>query len=307
MATLNFWNNGASKQAIETFVARVTDADSADFVPPAARIAVFDNDGTLWPEKPMPVELGFILRRLSEMARDDATLREQQPWKAAATKDYAWLGEALTKHYSGDDGDVSRLVAAVLKAFEGLDVETYEARALAYFRQATHPVINRPIVDCGYAPMIELLRFLEANGFVNYIASAGDRDFMRVITQQMYGIPEERVIGSSHALCYTETPEGGSVAFLAKPDVFDDGAAKPVRIWSRIGRRPILAVGNSNGDIQMLQYAGGHGPALRALLVHDDKERESDYVAGSEKALELARANHWTLISLKNDWKCVFH
>jgi hypothetical protein len=130
---------------------------------------------------------------------------------------------------------------------------------------------------------------------------------MCVVTAEMYGVPAECVIGSSNALCYTEDDHGGAVAYLAKPDVFDDGPVKPVRIWSRIGRRPILAFGNSNGDIQMLQFAGGPGaPALRLLLQHDDKTREFDYTAGAEKALDLARAKGWTMVSMKNDWKSVF-
>jgi hypothetical protein len=155
--------------------------------------------------------------------------------------------------------------------------------------------------------MVELLRYLEAHGFVNYIASAGNRDFMRVVTFEIYGIPSERVIGSSTALAYTDDDSGGSVAYLAKPDVFDDGPAKPVRIWSRVGRRPILAAGNSNGDIQMLQFSGGPSkPVLRMLILHDDKVREFDYTVGAERSLELARRHGWTVVSMKNDWRLVF-
>jgi hypothetical protein len=156
--------------------------------------------------------------------------------------------------------------------------------------------------------MVELLRYLEAHSFTTYIASGGDRDFMRTVTSEIYGIPPERVVGSSNALQYVEGTNGGEVVFLAKPDVFDDGPAKPVRIWSRIGRRPILAFGNSNGDIQMLQFAGAADrPALRLLLLHDDQAREFDYVAGAEKSLELAKAEEWTVVSIKNDWKEVFN
>ena len=155
--------------------------------------------------------------------------------------------------------------------------------------------------------MVELLGYLESHGFVNYIASGGDRDFMRVVTDEIHGVPPERVVGSSNALCYKEGDAGGCVAYLAKPDVFDDAPAKPVRIWSRIGRRPILAFGNSNGDIEMLQFAGGpKKPALRLLLLHDDKEREFDYTAGAEKSLEVARTKGWTVVNMKNDWKGVF-
>jgi hypothetical protein len=307
MKELNSWNDSGAKRAIENFVARVTTPESPDFIKPEARIAVFDNDGTLWCEKPMPVELGFILQRLASMAEAEASLREKQPWKAAYYKDYAWLGDVITKHYQGDDSDVRTLLGGILKAFEGMSMDTYQAGAEAYLHQALHPTLKRRLRDCGYLPMIELLRYLEGHGFVNYIASGGDRDFMRVVTEEIYGVPAERVVGSSSALCYVEDDQCGSLAYLGKPDVFDDGPAKPVRIWSRIGRRPILAFGNSNGDIQMLQFAGGQErPALRLLLLHDDNVREFDYTAGAEKSLELARAKGWIVVSMKNDWKNVF-
>jgi hypothetical protein len=155
--------------------------------------------------------------------------------------------------------------------------------------------------------MLDLMRYLEANGFTLYIASGGDRDFMRPITAEAYGIPPERVIGSSHALRYREDKQGGSVVYRAAPDVFDDGPAKPVRIWSRIGRRPIIAVGNSNGDIPMLEYAGGPShPALRLLVLHDDAEREFDYIAGAETSVQRAKAEGWTIVSMKHDWTSVF-
>jgi hypothetical protein len=155
--------------------------------------------------------------------------------------------------------------------------------------------------------MIELLRYLEANGFTSFIVSGGDRDFMRPVTHEIYGIPSERVVGSSNALSYQEDDNGGSVVYLAELDVFDDGPVKPVRIWSRIGRRPILAGGNSNGDIPMLRYVGGPSrPGLRLLLLHDDEEREFDYTSGAEKSLELADSEGWTVVSIKNDWSAVF-
>lgn len=307
MRELKSWNDGGSKRAIEDFVKRVTTPGSADFVEPEARVAVYDNDGTLWCEKPMPIELGFILQRLAEMAESDTALRDKQPWKAAYNKDYAWLGEVITKHYRGDDSDVKVLIGGILKAFEGMPVDVYQSAAESFLLKAPHPTLKRRLRDCTYAPMVELLRYLEDYGFTNYIASGGDRDFMRVVTDELYGVPSERVVGSSNALCYTEDGDCGNVAYLAKPDVFDDGPVKPVRIWSRIGRRPILAFGNSNGDIQMLQFAGGPGkPALRLLLLHDDKEREFDYTAGAEKSLELARTKEWTVVSMKDEWKSVF-
>jgi phosphoglycolate phosphatase-like HAD superfamily hydrolase len=303
---LTLWQPGGSRQAIEDFVAGVTTDGSPDFVPPEARIAVFDNDGTLWTEKPMPIELGFILQRLAALADEDPALREQQPFRAAREKDYQWLGDVITRHYKGDDSDVKVLIGGILEAFGGMSVEAYQADATAFLTSAPHPTLGRLLRECGYAPMVELLRYLEAHGFVNYIASGGDRDFMRVVTEEIYGIPAERVIGSSNALCYVEDDTCGQVEYLAKPDVFDDGPAKPVRIWSRIGRRPILVGGNSNGDIQMLQFAGGDRPALRLLLLHDDAEREFAYTAGAEKSLELARARGWQVVSMKDEWKAMF-
>src|SRR5262245_46359885 len=245
--SLPSWNEGPTKRAIIDFVTRVTTEGGKNFVPVEDRVSVFDNDGTLWCEKPMPIEVGFILERFAAMAEQDATLREKQPWKAAYNKDYAWLGNVITKHYHGDDSDVKVLMGGILKAFEGMEVEEYQASASSFLRSAHNPHLKRPYLGTAYAPMVELLRYLEANGFANYIASGGDRDFMRPITQELYGIPNERVIGSSNALKYQEDEHGGAVVYQAQPDVFDDGPVKPVRIWSRIGRRPIFAAGNSNG------------------------------------------------------------
>jgi hypothetical protein len=304
---LETWNDGGSKRVVMDFVARVTTPGSLDFAPVESRVAVFDNDGTLCCEKPLPVELGFILQRLAAVATEQSALRDRQPWKAAYTKDYTWLGDVVTKHYHGDDSDLKLLLAAILKAFGGMSVDAYETVATAFLQQAQHPTLKRRFRECVYTPMIDLLRYLEEHGFVNYIASGGNRDFMRVVTGEIYGIPGERVIGSTSALSYAEDGQCGSVAYVAEPDVFDDGPAKPVRIWSRIGRRPILAFGNSNGDVQMLQFAGGSKTrSLRLLLQHDDKAREFEYSSGAEKALELARAKDWTVISMKNDWREVF-
>jgi hypothetical protein len=302
VAGLASWNDTPTRRAIVEFVERAADA-----VPPEERIATFDNDGTLWCEKPMPIELVFILQRLAAMAEHDESLRTKQPWQAAYQQDYAWLEGVITKHYAGDDSDVKVLLGGILQAFAGVAVEDYGADAGAFVRGEQHPTLGRPLRDCGYLPMIELLRFLEAHGFTNYIASGGDRDFMRPITEEIYGIPPEHVIGSSNALQYTENSEGGQVAYLAEPDVFDDGPTKPVRIWSRVGRRPLVAAGNSNGDIQMLAWTGGASrPALRLLILHDDPEREFDYVSGSESALERAKTDGWTVVSVKEDWTTVF-
>jgi haloacid dehalogenase-like hydrolase len=304
--TLASWNDTPTRQAIVEFVERVTTEGGADYVPPPARVAVFDNDGTLWCEKPMPIELGFILHRLADMCQADSSLRDRQPWKAAYERDYAWLGEVITKHYHGDDADVKVLMGGTLRAFGGMTVETYEQIA-SEFLSGPHPTLSRSYRECGYLPMIELLGYLEANGFTSFIASGGDRDFMRPVTEEIYGIPAERVIGSSNALSYQEDEHGGTLVYLEKPDVFDDGPTKPVRIWSRVGRRPILAGGNSNGDIPMLHYTGGPDRrGLRLLLLHDDPEREFAYTAGAEQSLERAQTDGWTVVSIRNDWATVF-
>jgi phosphoserine phosphatase len=300
--TLESWNDGSAREAIVSFA-----ETSARDVPPEERIAVFDNDGTLWCEKPMPVELGFILQRLAAMAEEDESLREKQPWQAAYEKDYAWLGGVIDKHYAGDDTDVRVLMGGLVQAFAGETVDEYVAGATAFLEAAAHPTLGRRLRDCAYVPMVELLRYLEGHGFTCYIASGGNRDFMRAITAEIYEIPPERVVGSSNGLRYTDDEHGGAVAYLAEPDVFDDGPVKPVRIWSRIGRRPILAGGNSNGDVPMLRFAGGRErPALRLLVLHDDPEREFDYVKGAERALEQARTDGWTVVSVKDDWATVF-
>ena len=301
------WQNTPAKQAILNFVTAVTDESRPTYVAPQERVAVFDNDGTLWCEKPAYVQLDFILRRWVEMAGENPALAEEQPWKAAMDEDYAWLGAAITKHYRGDDSDLSMLMKGILTAFADINVETFAARAGEFLRTQSHPTLNRLYSRCGYAPMIELLRFLEANGFANYIASGGGRDFMRPITAEMYGIPPDRVIGSSVSLEFRAGERGGDL--LAQPhlDVMDDGPVKPVRIWSRIGRRPIFAAGNSNGDIPMLQFTEGSVNSSLCLLVnHDDAEREFDYTAGAEDALKMARERDWVLVSMKQDWLTVF-
>jgi len=305
--TLRSWNEGAVKQAIVDFVTRVTTEGSPDYVPPEARIAVFDNDGTLWCEKPMPIELFFVLAQLSDMAEQDAALREQQPWKAAYEKDYGWLSAVMTKHYAGDDSDVHVLMGGMLRAFDGMKVEDYQAAADQFLRNSHNPHLKLPNLGTAYVPMVELLHYLEANGFTNYIASGGDRDFMRPITFELYGIPNEHVIGSSNALAYSSDETGSWISYQAKPDVFDDGPAKPVRIWSRIGRRPIFAGGNSNGDIPMLEFvAHSSRPSLSLFVNHDDSERDIAYSAGAEKLLKVAPQKGWLNISVKDDWNKVF-
>jgi phosphoglycolate phosphatase-like HAD superfamily hydrolase len=287
------WNDGPTKSAIVDFVER-----TAKDVPVEERVAVFDNDGTLWCEKPAYIQLDFLVRRMAEQAEADSALAGRQPYKAAAAGDLGWFGDAVTKHYNGDDSALKTLAGGILSAFAGLTVEEHTERVKAFFATAEHPTLKRPYTACGYAPMVELLRYLEDNGFTNYIASGGGRDFIRPVTTAMYGIPPERVIGSSVGLDFVD----GDLHTTNRPEFLDDGPVKPVRIWGRTGRRPIFAAGNSNGDIEMLEFTRG----LRLLVLHDDGDREFDYTAGAENALDQAARDGRTVVSIRNDWATVF-
>lgn len=293
MGELQSWRDRPAKSAIIDFV-----QDAVARVEPEERVAVFDNDGTLWCEKPMYIQLDFLVRRFAEQAEADPSLRDQQPYKSAYTGDLQWLGDAVKKHYQGDDTDLKPLLGAILKAHHEITVDEHRSRVEAFFAEAKHPTLRRPYTACGYRPMVELLRYLEANGFMNYIVSGGGRDFMRPITTALYGIPPERVVGSTVGLAYRD----GHLYTTDQPEFLDDGPMKPVRLWSRIGRRPILAAGNSNGDIEMLEFTRG----MRLLVLHDDADREFDYTAGAEKALDQAAKENWTVVSMRDDWATVF-
>ncbi len=295
---LESWNDGPTKSAIVDFVGLAR----TEFAP-AERVAVFDNDGTLWCEKPAYIQLDFLVRRLAEQAAADPALAARQPYTAAAAGDLGWFGDAVTKHYNGDDSALKVLAGGILSAYAGLTVEEHADRIKAFFAEAQHPTLDRPYTACGYLPMIDLLRYLEANGFTCYIVSGGGRDFMRPVTTSMYGIPPERVIGSSVGLEFAD----GRLRTTAAPEFLNDGPVKAVRIWGRIGRRPIFAAGNSNGDIEMLEYAtAGPGPSMSMLVRHDDADREFAYTAGAEKALGRATGRGWAVASMRDDWTTVF-
>jgi len=302
LADLDSWRDGTTKQAIVDFVGRVTN-EGPHYVEPEARIAVFDNDGTLWVEKPAYVQLDFLVRRLAEKSAADTSLGRTQPYLAAASGDLAWFGEAVTQHYDGDDSRLKIVISGILSAYQGLTVEQHAAQVKAIFADATHPTLDRAYTACGYTPMVELLRYLEAHGFTNYIASGGGRDFMRPVTAQMYGIPPERVIGSSVGLDFTD----GNLVTTSRPEFLNDGPVKAERIWGRTGRRPIFAVGNSNGDIEMLQFTDATpGESLSMLVRHDDAEREFDYIAGAERALGLVAVCGWVVASMRDEWVRIF-
>jgi phosphoserine phosphatase len=302
-AVLASWSDGATKSAIVDFVDRCS-GDGPDRVPVEERIAVFDNDGTLWTEKPMPTQLHFIVLQWAAAAAADPELAQTEPYRSAATRDFTWLSNALDKHYAGDDSDLHVIIGALLKLTAGMSVSDYEAAVEQFYRSAEHLTLGRPYSAVVYQPMVELLRYLEDHGFTCYIVSGGDRDFMRPMTIANYGIPPERVVGSAVGLSY----EDGEVRYSSTFSFMDDGPEKPVRIWSRIGRRPILAVGNSNGDVPMLLYVQKHPVSLSLLIHHDDDSGRGDlpYDKGAEGALAEAHSNGITVVSVKNDWNVVF-
>jgi phosphoserine phosphatase len=199
------------------------------------------------------------------------------------------------------------MATGLLAAYSGETVESYAEKAERFLRSSENAALKRPYLKTAYAPMRELLDHLTANGFTNYIVSGGGRDFMRPITQELYGIPPERVVGTTVALEYRVENGVAGVYHTPKLEVFDDGPTKVLRIWSRIGARPILAAGNSNGDIEMIEFAtASRRPGLGLLVNHDDEARDIAYASGAEKAMEAAKASHWTVVSVKQDWATVF-
>ncbi len=296
------WNAGPAKSAITEFVAAVTDPDGADFVPEAERIAVFDNDGTLWVEQPIYTQLAFALDRIQALAAEHPEWREQQPFKAALQGDK----ETLAK--SGNEG----LMQLLMASHAGMSTTKFATIAENWIETARHPRFERPYTDLVYQPQLELLEYLRDNGFSTYIVSGGGVAFMRPWTERVYGIPPEQVVGSEIALEYQV--QDGVPVIIRQPEIafIDDKAGKPVGIWRRIGRRPILAFGNSDGDYQMLEWTtAGEGRRLGLLVHHDDAEREYAYdreghIGRLDKGLDDAAAKGWTVVSMQRDWRQVF-
>jgi phosphoserine phosphatase len=296
------WNDGPAKQAITTFVTDVTNVSGPDFVPPAQRIAVFDNDGTLWVEQPMYTQLAFVLDRVKALAPDHPEWKDQQPFKAALEGDMKALGEA------GNEG----LMQLLMATHAGMTSDEFEMIAADWVGAARHPRFERPYTELVYQPMLELLDFLRANHFMTFIVSGGGVDFMRPWTQRVYGIPPEQVVGSQIEQRF-ELRDGKPV-LVREPKIafIDDKGGKPVGIQRHIGRRPILAFGNSDGDLQMLQWTtGGPGRRLGLILHHTDGEREYAYDRKShfgklDQALDLAPENGWVIVSMKDAWAQIF-
>jgi len=303
------WNEGAAKRAILDFVSRVTTAGSAAFVPPAERIATFDNDGTLWLEKPAYIQVLHGLRTIGRMAAEDPTLRDRQPFKAVYEQDAAWLAEVAADYAAGDSSGYRALAAAFAQGCEGMTVEAFEADVLEFLSTARDARFDRPYKQLTYRPMVELVHYLQSAGFDVYLTSGGGRDFMRAVCEEIYDIPRAKAIGSSVTFEYVDDARGLAQVVRTREieQPADDGPGKPVHIHRAVGRRPIMAAGNADGDIPMLRYAGGHeGPTLGLLVHHDDAEREYAYDGGAEKAHGLAATEGWVVASMKDDWKTIF-
>lgn len=303
------WNDNETKRNILAFIRAVSDPGSANFVPPADRIATFDNDGTLWLEKPLYIQLQFALHAIGKLAAEKPELRQRQPFKAVYERDMAWLGKVAADFAAGDLRGVMTLGSGFTEAFDGIPVEEFEAEALIFLNNAQDARFKKPYKLLTYKPMVELVRTLQKNDFQVYITTGGGRDFVRAVCEEIYNIPRSMTIGSSMLFQYNENAQGVAQVIRTKEveQPIDDGPGKPLHIHRSIGRRPIMAVGNSDGDIHMLKYATcNKGLALSLLLHHDDAEREYAYDAGAEKALQLAPHAGWCVVSMKNDWKTVF-
>ena len=296
------WNDGKAKQSIIEFVAKVTKEGSPDFVPPAERIATFDNDGTLWTEHPMYTQLAFALDRVKALALQHPEWKGQQPFKAVLDNDLEALAAA------GEKG----LVELVMATHAGMSTAEFEAIVKDWIAKARHPRFKRPYTELTYQPMVELLEYLRANGFKTYIVSGGGIEFMRPMTQTVYGIPPEQVIGSSIKTQYQIKDGKPELIRLPEIDFIDDKVGKPVAINKFIGRRPILAFGNSDGDLQMLQWtAAGDRARFLGLVHHTDADREWAYdrqshIGALDKALDEANTKGWTVVNMKDDWKSIF-
>lgn len=296
------WNDTGPKQAVIAFVEKVTKPGSADFVPVAERIATFDNDGTLWAEQPMYFQLLFALHRVGVLAPQHPEWKTQEPFASLLKGD---VKGAL----AGGEPAIAQIVMAT---HAGMPTEEFDKIVKDWIATAKHPVTKRPYTEMVYQPMLELLAYLRANGFKTFIVSGGGIEFMRPWAEKVYGIPPEQVVGSSIKTKF-EMIDGKPVLMrLAELNFIDDGSGKPVGINQHIGRRPIAAFGNSDGDLQMLQWTtAGNGARFALIVHHTDAAREWTYdrqssIGKLDKALDEATAKGWTIVDMKNDWKRVF-
>jgi hypothetical protein len=296
------WNDTPPKKAIVAFVEKVTKEGSSDFVPPAERIATFDNDGTLWCEKPLPVQLFFTLDRVKALAPQHPEWKTKEPFASLLKGD---LKGAL----AGGEHAILEMMAVT---HSGMTITEFEKIVTDWIATAQHPKFKRPYTECVYQPMLELVAYLRANGFKTFIVSGGGIEFMRPWTEKVYGIPPEQVVGSSGKTKF-ELRDGTPVLLkLPAIDFIDDKDGKPVGINEHIGRRPVMAFGNSDGDLEMLQWTAASNGSRYCLYVHhDDAEREyaydrKDALAKLDKGWDEAVAKGWTVVSMKDDWKTIF-
>ena len=296
------WNDGKAKQSITAFVEKVTKEGSSDFVPDAERIATFDNDGCLWAEQPMYFQAFFIFDRIKALAPKHPEWKTKEPFASVLKGD---VKSALA-------GGERALLEMAMATHAGMTTEEFEKIVTDWLSTAKHPTTKRPYTEMVYQPMLELLAYLRANGFKTFIVSGGGIEFMRPWTEKVYGIPPEQVIGSSIKTKF-ELRDGKPVLMrLPELNFIDDKEGKPIGINQHIGRRPIAAFGNSDGDLQMLQYpAAGSGPRFCLYVHHTDAEREWAYdrkshIGKLDKGLDEAKAKDWTIVSMKDDWKTIY-
>lgn len=296
------WNDGKTKQSIVAFVKKTTTKGSPDFVPPAERIATFDNDGTLWAEKPMYFQFLFALDRVKELAPQHPEWKDKEPF-ASLLK-----GDVKAALAGGDKA----LLEIVMATHAGMTTTEFEKLVKDWIARARHPETKRLYTEMVYQPMLELLAFLRANGFKTFIVSGGGIEFMRPWSESVYGIPPEQVVGSSIKTKFEMRGDGPVLVRLPEVNFIDDKEGKPVGINSHIGRRPIAAFGNSDGDQQMLEWTtAGQGARFALLVHHTDAEREWAYdrdssVGRLDKALTEAEAKGWTVVDMKQDWKVIY-
>ncbi|MGY5453012.1 HAD family hydrolase [Agarivorans sp. MS3-6] len=299
---LSSWNQGKTKQQIIEFVNKVVMADSPDFVPAAERIAVFDNDGTLWAEQPMYFQLFFALDRIKQLAPEHPEWNTTEPFASVLKGDMKGIIA----------GGEQAILDIVMASHAGMTTEEFEVIVKDWLATAKHPDTQRLFTDMVYQPMLELLSYLRANDFKTFIVSGGGIEFMRPWSEQVYGIPPEQVIGSSIKVAF-EMREGAPV-LVRQPalDFYDDKEGKVVAIHQQIGRRPIAAFGNSDGDLQMLQWTtAGQGARFALYVHHTDEKREWAYdressIGKFDKGLDQALAKSWTIVDMKQDWKRIF-
>ncbi len=295
------WNDGPVKEAILDFIKKVTDPGNAQFVPTDDRIAVFDNDGTLWTEQPYYIQMAFLLDRIDDLAPRHPEWKEQQPFKSLLERD---LKTALS-------GGLKAISEMIMVTHAGMTTTEFDNLVMDWILKAMHPRFGKLYSECVFLPMLEVLEYFKSNGFRNYIVSGGGIEFIRPWSKAIYGIPPSQVIGSSIKTQYKVVDGNPQLLRLPEISFVDDKDGKPVGIFSNIGQQPLVAFGNSDGDIQMLEWVTSREPSLGIIIKHDDAQREWSYTKETlqgklDQALIMASDKNWVITSMKNDWKTIF-